>query len=489
MSPNQMTRQTAVLLSCTSQGQLAAAERFLSLVPALTEGTLVSASIGCRARLPYVAVELTLKVALRGVRARQRLAFWSARAGGWARGLDLMAPDEADRFRATIASCELVLRDVTPSRWTESVRRVFSAAGCTAPPENLIAPELRLHLGGAGWNGFTFDPAPGLLHVPSPLSPPAGDVLAVALTPAGAPGETCTTRATVVGVVRPDHATPSSPAGFTLALDDAAGDAATILSARCARPPSDPSGTRAAPRHAVLCGARLAPRGEAPQTGEGFFRDQVTNLSHGGAFVRTANVLSVGTCVELHLRLPPCGELVVPATVVHRGPGGVGVRFDAAAEVDAKLGFALAWLAGRPPRVLVVDDDAFARKVLADAFGERGWDCVTAPDGDAGLRTLLEDVLALEAVVTDVVMPGLSGEALISRVREAGGERSLVVVAVTADRAPDLARRLACHGADATIGKEEGPAAVVAAVEAAFERHRAEERRESSRPGQRAIAG
>jgi CheY-like chemotaxis protein len=472
MIVNHATQQTALLLSAMSRRQLGAAERFLLSIPSLTEGALVSASIGHRTRLSYVAIELTLEATLRNVRTRQRLAFWAAREGGWARGVERMEPEEAERFRATFASCDVVLRDVSPAHWAESVRRVFAAAGCAAPPELASAPELRLDVGGRGWNGFRFDPAARLLHVPSPLCPPAGDVLRIALTPAGAPGETCTARATVVGIVRPADATPSSPAGFTLALDDASADAATILAARCGRL-AEGNCTRAAPRHAVVCAARLAGSGEElPADPDAALCDLVTNLSHGGAFVRTATPRPIGSRAELHLRLPPGRDVVLPATVMRRGPGGVGVRFDHGPEIDAALASALASLVGRPRRVLVVDDDAFSRKVIADELGARGFECVTATGGEEGLRTIAEELLTLDAVVTDVVMPGLSGDALVSRVRDAGGERGLVVVAVTADPSPELERRLDAQGADAVVGKAAGPAALVEEVEAALERRR-----------------
>lgn len=469
MIVNHTTQQTALLLSALSRGQLGAVERFLHLLPSLAEGTLVSANLGWRSRLSYLAIELTLDAALRSARTRRRLAFWAARENGWARELDRMAPDEAARFRETFESCELVLRDVTPAHWAESVRRVFAAAGCAAPPENPTIPELRLHVGGAGWNGFTFDPDARLLHVPSPLAPPAGDVLCMALTPAGAPGETCTARATVVGITRPPEATGASPAGFTLALDDGSGDATTILAARCPRLP-DAVGTRSAPRLSVVCAARLLGRDEElpPERSPDTLCDRVTNLSHGGAFVRSANARPVGDRVRLALRLPRGRDVVLPARVVHSRSGGMGVRFERAPEGEAALASALSSLAGRPRRVLVVDDDAFARRILADELGARGIECITAASGDEALHTLVDELFSLDALVTDVVMPGLSGEALISAVREAGGERGLAVVAVTADPRPELAQRLLARGADAVVGKEAGPAAVVAALEAAF---------------------
>jgi DNA-binding response OmpR family regulator len=137
----------------------------------------------------------------------------------------------------------------------------------------------------------------------------------------------------------------------------------------------------------------------------------------------------------------------------------------------------VAGLAARPRRVLIVDDDALARKTLSDAFAEHGFETLTAVDGDAGLRTIVDELLALDAVVTDVHMPGLAGDALVAAVRQTGGEAELVLVAVTADATRALVDRLTDAGADAVLSKEAGPELAVAEVEMALKRHAAQRRR------------
>lgn len=471
MGETRTTTSTAVVLSGGSKRRLVAGEGLMLLLPILTEGTLVSADLALRARLAYLAAELRLDAQPRSARVRQRLEFWLAREGGWARGVETMDPDEASRFRETLQRCDLSLREVSPERWVESVRRVFAVAGAPSPAALPSEPELRLHLAGTGWHGFTFDPCAHLLQVPSPLAPPAGDVLRLSIEPAGAPGELCCARATVVTVRRPADATPRAPAGFTLALDAASADAASLLAARCPRPGTE-STTRAAPRYGVVGGVRLTDSGEDLDYGSAdeFLRDYITNLSHGGAFVRTSQPRTVGERVNLHVRLPGREVIGIHATVVHRNEHGVGLQFELTGAVEAALSAAVSGLAGRPRRVLIVDDDAFVRALLSDAFADRGFETLTAADGDAGLRAIVDELLALDAVVTDVRMPGLSGDALVSAVRQAGGESELVLVAATARPTPELVATLEAAGADAVVSKEAGPAAVVAQVEAALSR-------------------
>jgi CheY-like chemotaxis protein len=127
----------------------------------------------------------------------------------------------------------------------------------------------------------------------------------------------------------------------------------------------------------------------------------------------------------------------------------------------------------RRRRALVVDDDAIARRALEKILRRSGYDVLTATDGLAGLRALVDEILDLDVMVTDVRMPGLDGEALIRRIREAGGETDLGIVVVTG-AAPDAAA-LRAAGADAVVGKTAGIDAIAAAVETAS--HRAERAR------------
>lgn len=78
-----------------------------------------------------------------------------------------------------------------------------------------------------------------------------------------------------------------------------------------------------------------------------------------------------------------------------------------------------------PPSVLVVDDDAFQRAMLADMLGELGVATVLqAADGAAGAATLDGPRPPPAVVVADLCMPGQDGfqllEALAAR-RYGGG--------------------------------------------------------------------
>jgi CheY-like chemotaxis protein len=150
----------------------------------------------------------------------------------------------------------------------------------------------------------------------------------------------------------------------------------------------------------------------------------------------------------------------------------MGIRFILGPEQDAILVAAIARISARPRRALVVDDDALVRQMLADAFSARGFEVITAADGSEGVQRLSDELLALDLLVTDVCMPGMSGEQFVRFIRKAGGESDLTIVAVTGRMEPDTEARLERAGADAVLDKSIGPELVAAAADAALERKR-----------------
>jgi CheY-like chemotaxis protein len=151
---------------------------------------------------------------------------------------------------------------------------------------------------------------------------------------------------------------------------------------------------------------------------------------------------------------------------------GMGVKFELDEEGQETLAGVIARISARPRRALVVDDDALVRRMLSDGLAERGFEVLSADDGQEGLRIIAEELLALDLLVTDVNMPGMDGEAFIRAIRKAGGEADLAIVAVTGRVDGALEARLESAGADAVLDKELGPALIAQAADAALERKR-----------------
>jgi CheY-like chemotaxis protein len=115
-------------------------------------------------------------------------------------------------------------------------------------------------------------------------------------------------------------------------------------------------------------------------------------------------------------------------------------------------------------RALVVDDDPVVLAILSSLLEELGIDCVQARDGRSGLRQLTEDLLDLDLLVTDLIMPDLGGDALVMAVRELGGERDLPIVVASSFLDADRAHALRVAGADVVVDKSRGLGPVASAV-------------------------
>ena len=66
--------------------------------------------------------------------------------------------------------------------------------------------------------------------------------------------------------------------------------------------------------------------------------------------------------------------------------------------------------------IIVVDDDNVLCELLHEAFIAHGYTCKTALSGDAALKLMNSE--KFEFMITDVVMPGMSGFALTERVKK-----------------------------------------------------------------------
>lgn len=103
-------------------------------------------------------------------------------------------------------------------------------------------------------------------------------------------------------------------------------------------------------------------------------------------------------------------------------------------------------------KVLVIDDDANIRRVLARLIEREGHTVVEAEDGKVALRRFVGDPADL--VISDIYMPEMDGIELLMRLRETFPEARLVAMsgggAIAAQYVLDAAKAL---GAIAVLEK------------------------------------
>jgi response regulator RpfG family c-di-GMP phosphodiesterase len=77
-------------------------------------------------------------------------------------------------------------------------------------------------------------------------------------------------------------------------------------------------------------------------------------------------------------------------------------------------------------RVLIVDDEISVRKVMAAVLAQLGLPCETAASGEEALRIL--ETHRIDAVISDLQMPGMSGMELLAKVRRSYPNMVFLVV-------------------------------------------------------------
>jgi diguanylate cyclase (GGDEF)-like protein len=82
-------------------------------------------------------------------------------------------------------------------------------------------------------------------------------------------------------------------------------------------------------------------------------------------------------------------------------------------------------------RILAVDDQRYFRVFLEDLLVQQGFEVRTAGSGDEALHLLERE--SFDVVVTDLVMPGLSGADLVERVKARAPDQDVIVVTSVGD--------------------------------------------------------
>jgi CheY-like chemotaxis protein len=86
---------------------------------------------------------------------------------------------------------------------------------------------------------------------------------------------------------------------------------------------------------------------------------------------------------------------------------------------------------GAGKKILLVDDEEILLEMIRDGLNRHGYEVITATSGEAALRELHN--LKIDAICTDVKMPGLNGRQLYDWIRNSRPEAARRVIFMTAD--------------------------------------------------------
>src|ERR1700755_1137089 len=105
--------------------------------------------------------------------------------------------------------------------------------------------------------------------------------------------------------------------------------------------------------------------------------------------------------------------------------------------------------------ILIADDDAVQRRLVENMVQKCGYETVVVDSGDAVMSALTApDAAPVDAVVLDLVMPGLDGMGVLAKIREAG--LSVPVIVQTAHGGIDNVVSAMRAGAQAFVVKPAG---------------------------------
>ena len=127
--------------------------------------------------------------------------------------------------------------------------------------------------------------------------------------------------------------------------------------------------------------------------------------------------------------------------------------------------------AGRPGRVLVVDDQRMNRLKMAAAVEARGHTALAAGDGETALQMLAEG--GIDLVLLDIVMPGMDGFAVLQRLKSDRSLRDIPVIVISAldDDMASVVKAIE-GGAEDFLPKSFEPALLRARLETCLEKKR-----------------
>lgn len=118
------------------------------------------------------------------------------------------------------------------------------------------------------------------------------------------------------------------------------------------------------------------------------------------------------------------------------------------------------------PTLLLVDDDAFVRRLLRDALTESGLECtlIEASDGEEALEVAIRE--RPQVVLLDLFMPRRSGLDVLQGLKVASPESRVVIIS-SMDSETVVEQALAA-GAVGFIGKPFHPLEIASAVRQAL---------------------
>ena len=82
-----------------------------------------------------------------------------------------------------------------------------------------------------------------------------------------------------------------------------------------------------------------------------------------------------------------------------------------------------------PTKILIVDDEAYIRRVLELKLKNKGYEVITAVNGAEGIEKF--NLYHPDVVITDIKMPEMDGQALCEKIKKSNNDKPYLIIVIT----------------------------------------------------------
>ncbi len=155
------------------------------------------------------------------------------------------------------------------------------------------------------------------------------------------------------------------------------------------------------------------------------------------------------------------------------------LREEESKEILSEDGDKTPYTTTNPGRILIIDDNAPKRELIARRLVSVGHEVLHAENGFQGLETAQKE--SVDLILLDILMPGMSGYEVLRHLKKDPGTRDIPVLVISSVSELDSVVECITYGADDYLPTPVNPVLLYARINACLERKHLQDREKSAR--------